>query len=153
MKVFKINYELGSTNYTAGILADNKDKAVNFLKKVVKNIKAVNSIGTDGTDIHGVDDDIIDRIIKKHKDTIEDGYEKKLQSLRVKLRDAEKEIQDNKEKFKKQEEELLHLRAESIPTRETVYETVKVYLCDICDAEVKTKAGLKTHKAKLHKDI
>ena len=152
MKVFKISYELNGVNYVAGILADEKDKAIHFLKKVVKNIKSINSISTEGTEIHGIDDAIVNRIIKKNKDSIEADYDKKIQSLRVKLRDAQQELYENETKMKEQEKELVNLRAELLTKRETIYETVKLYLCDICDAEMKTKAGLKAHKSKMHKD-
>lgn len=150
MKVFKIDYEMGNANYSAGILADDKDKALNFLRKVVKNIKSINSVGVSGSDIHGIDDAIINRILEKNKKPQTNENEAKITSLRAKLKDAQAQLGEYEEKFKAQEQELLNVRAELLTKRETIHE--KVYLCDLCDFETKTKQGLKLHKSKIHKD-
>lgn len=147
---------MGNNSYTAGILADDKDKALAFLKKTVNNVSRINSISEGSVDTHGIDDAIIERIMKKNKKGELQEYERKIESLRNKKRLIESEYREYRDtmedKVKMMEDELMKIKGDALIKSETVYEKQPVYVCDECDAELKTKPGLAAHKTKMHGD-
>ncbi len=159
MRVFKINYEMqGNKSFTAGILAENKDKALKFLKKTVGTIKRINSISSSDTDVHGIDDEIVKRILKKYdkvevvKEEKTVNEDKELQN-KIKLLESEN-IEKLKEKDKhinKLNNDINNLTSELESLRmDGVKETV--FICNICDAEFKSKVGMKQHRTRVHKN-
>ncbi len=156
MKVYRVEYIMGNNTYTAGILADDKDKALAFLKRTVKNVSRINSVSEGSVDTHGIDDAIIERIMKKNSKGELQEYERKLESLRNKRRSVESEYREYRDtmedKVKMMEDELMKIKGDAAIKSETVYEKQTVYVCDECDAEMKTKAGLAAHKTKMHGD-
>jgi flagellar motility protein MotE (MotC chaperone) len=149
MRVFKINYEMpDNKTFTAGILADNKDKALAFLKKVVKNITRVNSISSSDTDVHGIDDNIIDKILKgrpsgdENAEVIEKLKEKMMAlENRTKLKDEQLEMET--EKIKKLQESLVK---KDLEIKELRDKGVENFVCETCGNSFTTAKGLKIHK-------
>lgn len=171
MRVFKVNYERGDgKSFVAGILSDDKDKALHFLRKNVPNVKRINSVSAGDADVHAITDEIVNRVIEQNKDKKTESKQSTQQVDTTELEKEKKKLQKDKDKIEYDLQELktenqslknrisdLKQKAERADMVEEQLEQIrtqgtleKVYVCDICQQEFKSQGGLKSHKTRVH---
>ena len=99
-------------------------------------------MSTTGTDIHGIDDSIIDRVVNASK--VVSDYKDKIIRLKAGNFEKDEEITSLLNKIDKFEQESTVDVSKS--------KVIRVWVCDICNEECKSLSGLKIHKTRMHKD-
>jgi hypothetical protein len=168
MKLFRVNYEIKGNkgqSFTAGIIANSKEKAIDMIYRKVGVSIRVLSIGMGG-DVNAIDDEIADIIIKKSGEV--EKLKKKVKNLTNELKNLETQYEsdvahyqerlDAKEQQDTQSVSSAALRdamranqAKQPQVEEKIIEK-KLYICPYCEFETEKKQGLKTHIARMHKD-
>lgn len=148
MKVFRINYETVKGSYSAGVLADTKDKAIAFVQRNTNGFKNISTIGT-GNDVHAIDDDIVDRAINQSSKITK--YKEKIKKLNEYSQELEQELQDTRNELDAKQQQPTVSSKDLKEALKPGKDSEKIYLCPYCDHEAKTKKGVKQHITKQHK--
>jgi len=150
-KLFKISYELSNTSQlTAGIVANSKEKATSYLKAKVPSVSKINSVSS-VADIHAVDNEVTDQIVN-NSEKIKD-YKRRITELNNRLSGYEQELQDLQEQVDNKNQASQQPTVTSAEIKEAFEEkTKKLYCCPYCDFETEKKEGLKQHISKKHSE-
>ena len=168
MKLFRVTYELKNKRgqqYTAGIVAKSKEKAIDVIYRKTGASIRVSSIGMGG-DINAIDDEIIDTLVKNSGElgkmkkkvknltnelkTLETQYETDVAHFQERL-DA-KEQQDTQSISSAALRDAMRANQSQQPKVDEKIIEKKLFVCPYCDFETEKKQGLKMHIAKMHKD-